>query len=289
MFFSNTLLPLSSGIQLRVLIREIGHPEWLIITHGLGENAQRYTFLQGLFSQGPNICLYDLRGHGKSEGPKGEVESFEEYAQDLQEIISFLKREYRMNTFSLFGHSLGGLIVTDFCMRFGAQTTGIGKIFLSSPCVRPSGKLAFLLSNMDHLVTKLSAIQIGPKLPLSLFIPIKNLSHDPRIIQEYNNDPLNTRYFYLNYLLKLIAYCQKVWNKPIGLDVPIRASIGLEDQIVCVNSFKKYFKKYEPNAQLKLFPGAYHEIHNEIIRLRRPFLEYLYEFILDRPLEHKVF
>ena len=47
-----------------------------------------------MFSQYFNVCIYDLRGHGLSGGKRAYVESFSEFTDDLEEMISYLTREY---------------------------------------------------------------------------------------------------------------------------------------------------------------------------------------------------
>lgn len=37
----------------------------------------------------------------------------------------------------------------------------------------------------------------------------------------------------------------------------------------------KYFTEVEKNAQLKVFEGGYHELHNEIEKYRQPYINYL--------------
>ena len=87
---------------------ENGSPVWIIVTHGLGEHCRRHSHFFKMFSQHFSVCLYDLRGHGDSEGERANVEYFDKYVDDLEDVIQFLKDTYDMKRHIVFGHSMGG-------------------------------------------------------------------------------------------------------------------------------------------------------------------------------------
>ncbi len=59
---------------------------------------------------------FDLRGHGKSGGPRGHF-SFEEGLDDIDLLISQAQQLYPGKPIFLYGHSLGGLLVLDYAMK----------------------------------------------------------------------------------------------------------------------------------------------------------------------------
>ncbi|MCP3955559.1 MAG: alpha/beta hydrolase, partial [Desulfobacterales bacterium] len=60
----------------------------MVIVHGLGEHSGRYLALADhLAGLGFSLWILDLRGHGKSGGPKGHVDSFDDYTRDVGEIL----------------------------------------------------------------------------------------------------------------------------------------------------------------------------------------------------------
>ncbi len=82
----------------------------MVITHGLGEHSGRYgNVVERLLPKGITIWAVDLRGHGRSDGPRGHVMAFDQYLDDLHKMIHLSKNELPegMKCF-LHGHSLGG-------------------------------------------------------------------------------------------------------------------------------------------------------------------------------------
>jgi alpha-beta hydrolase superfamily lysophospholipase len=103
----------------------------LLLGHGIGENSSRYIQAARAFAAaGWRTTTWDLRGHGRSEGPRGYVQEFRRFHLDLAEQVSELQRTGRRVV--VVSHSLGGLIA------FGAVATGLTKpdyLVLSAPAV----------------------------------------------------------------------------------------------------------------------------------------------------------
>jgi len=84
----------------------------IVIVHGVGEYLGRYQYLQQwLLTQGYNCYLYDHRGHGLSEGIRGDVVSFHDYAEDLAIVYNTVLVENPHLPIYVFGHSMGSLVV----------------------------------------------------------------------------------------------------------------------------------------------------------------------------------
>ena len=83
----------------------------MVIAHGLGEHSGRYGNIINEL-KGSNVSVYalDHRGHGKSGGKIGHVESFMDYVYDLKIFIDLIKEDINDNRLILLGHSMGGVI-----------------------------------------------------------------------------------------------------------------------------------------------------------------------------------
>ncbi len=52
----------------------------LLLVHGLGEHSGRYdSFIKRAHKMGLDVHCIDLRGHGRSTGVRGHVDSFSQY------------------------------------------------------------------------------------------------------------------------------------------------------------------------------------------------------------------
>ena len=103
----------------------------LLLGHGIGEDSSRYIQAARAFAQaGWRTVTWDLRGHGRSEGPRGYVSHWSRYHDDLAEQVDALKSDGR--PLVVAAHSMGGLIA------FGAAAAGRiapDKLVLSAPAL----------------------------------------------------------------------------------------------------------------------------------------------------------
>ena len=65
----------------------------LLIVHGLHEHCERYQHVaKSLNDIGVNVFTFDLRGHGKSSGPKNLIKDIDEYRQDVENVYRSICR-----------------------------------------------------------------------------------------------------------------------------------------------------------------------------------------------------
>ncbi|MDB9786986.1 lysophospholipase [Bacteriovoracaceae bacterium] len=276
MIFEKKILSSFDGIELELEIKETGAPSWLIITHGIGEHLRRHYFLAELFSGTYNFLFYDLRGHGKSQGKRVYVDNFSNYYRDLGQIIWYLKENYRMERYNLFGHSMGGLITAGYVQKLNEYDFYPSKVFLSSPFLQPAGKLGRSLIHLRLLLQKLSKIKSS--IAIKGLIDLKGLSHDSRIVEEYMADELVSKSLESRLLLKMVEEGMEVFSKPLNCLCPLACSVGQSDRIVSTEAIVKYFRSVESNAQLKVIGDGYHELHNEVQRIREKYFDFLKSF-----------
>jgi alpha-beta hydrolase superfamily lysophospholipase len=83
----------------------------LLLVHGLGAHTGRWSFLADFFlSRGVSSYAIMLKGFGKTPGPRGHVDSFNTYVQDVRALFELIKEENPNVKVFLLGESMGGLI-----------------------------------------------------------------------------------------------------------------------------------------------------------------------------------
>ena len=273
-------IKISTGEYLNCKIWENGSPVWIIVTHGLGEHCERHQYFLKLFSQYFNICLYDLRGHGKSDGKRAYIENFDFYQQDLNQVINYIRKTYEMKRYVLFGHSLGGLITASYMQNVVDENFYPEKVFLSGPASGGAGMLGSVIANLPPVVMQsLSKGKIS--IPLAGMLDIKKLSHDPIVYNQYVNDPLCSLKIHSKTFFQILAQAQDVFSRPLRVKCDLFCAVGTADVLVDHKRTVEYFQTIEKNAKLFIVEGGYHELHNEIEKYSGPYFKFLKDSIMD--------
>lgn len=112
----------------------------VVMVHGFSENTQRYSELIYYFlKQSCAVYIYDQRGHGLSDRLIENknvvyVKNFDDYAHDLKiffDQIVFAENKNPIDNLFLFGHSMGGAVITRFMQIY--QPTNLKLVVLSAP------------------------------------------------------------------------------------------------------------------------------------------------------------
>lgn len=235
----------------------------IVIMHGLGEHSGRYRQLaRRLNDAGWSVRCFDHRGHGRSEGARGDVPNGTPMLQDAQIVIDDFNTRTGYRPF-LLGHSMGGLFAAHFALAGCAPLRGL---ILSSPA------LAVPLSGLQKLMLKVMR-SVAPWLALPSGLQSRYLSHDPQVVAAYQADPLvhnkiSTRL--LGAMLASIAYCETHADK---LAVPALLLVAGDDRLVDAEGSKRFFSRL-PHAlsTMTVYDCLYHEVFNETDS-QRPFTD----------------
>lgn len=234
------------------------HPKAIIVfAHGLTDHVGRYgSFTRYFATRGYGVCLYDLRGHGKSGGRRTHVNRFYDYLYDLSQFLGFVKSNSPAAPIFLAGHSFGGQIVLNFIIRYAKEIRGV--VALS-----PSIEMKLDIPSWKIRLGKFGAkwfpiLRVGYNLDPNL------LSHDKRVIEEYQQDPNVSRDITLRCGLEILKNTELVMALAGRIHLPILLMHGGSDKICDPEATKKFYMRVPVyNKQLKIYPGLYHELLNE--------------------------
>jgi len=154
----------------------------LLVVHGLGEHSGRYRHLaEALTEMGVSVFTFDLRGHGRSEGPRGDVSAFPRFLEDLLMMEEALARQVpRPCPRFLLGHSMGGLIALHRLRTLGEGYSGA---ILSAPWLAVAQPP--WLRGFGRVVGWLF-----PRLSLPGGLGPERLTRDPEMAEAWRRDPL---------------------------------------------------------------------------------------------------
>jgi alpha-beta hydrolase superfamily lysophospholipase len=226
----------------------------IVIMHGLGEHSGRYRQLaQHLNEAGWSARCYDLRGHGRSHGPRGDVPNGTPMLQDAQIVIDDFTARTGMRPF-LLGHSMGGLFAAHFALAACAPLRGL---IMSSPA------LAVPMSRLQLLLLK--AMQtLAPSLGLPNGLQVRYLSHDPKVVDAYRSDPLVHGKISARLLTSMLASIDFCTRAAPQLTLPALLLVAGDDHLVDAAGSKRFHALTPPGrASMTVYDSLYHEIFNE--------------------------
>jgi alpha-beta hydrolase superfamily lysophospholipase len=229
----------------------------VVILHGICEHSGRYNeAAEFLTAQGYAVDTFDLRGHGKSEGIKVYVESFDNYLKDLDVFLDRVRLRLPDMPVFLLGHSMGGGICSMYCITRQPDIRGV---ILSAPSVKISEDISPFLQKISSVLSKLF-----PKLP-AIKLETADLSRDPEVLKRRDNDPL----VYQGKILartgaEILQATRLIQAQMERISQPLLILHGTEDRLADVEGSKMLYDGVkERDKTLKLYNGLFHEIMNE--------------------------
>lgn len=231
----------------------------ICLVHGLGEHSGRYAYVAGcLASAGYAVVAIDLRGHGRSDGPRGHSPSNDQLMDDISRLVESGRSLYPAHPLFLYGHSLGGSLVLNFALRSKPLAAGL---VVTSPGLVVGGKVpAWKTALGQFLYDRLPGLRMPNGLDRSA------LSRDPAVISAYAADPLVHDRISVRWGIDLLRTGQWAIEHAGELTIPLLLMQGGADRIVSVEAVRQFAEKAGGEITFKLWEGGYHELHNEPIR-----------------------
>ncbi len=229
----------------------------MVIAHGLGEHSGRYRNLVEFFSpKGCGFFALDHRGHGRSSGTRGHIDSFDQYGDDLNTLIQKICTETGREKVILVGHSLGGLIAVSYLLRY--QET-ISHLILSSPALRTKEPPPKLKAAAGKLLAR-----IVPSLTMANEIDPTHICREEKVVKAYIDDPLVHNRVSTRFFVEYLKASEQAFNMAPSLTVPMLLLQAQQDLIVDPQASKEFFEAAgSKNKEMKVYEGQYHEIFNE--------------------------
>lgn len=250
----------------------------LVIQHGIGEHSNRYeNIIKKLANTNTGVYALDARGHGRSEGKRGHVNQFQEFVDDLSQLIDIAINENPNTPVHLLGHSMGGLIASKFALEPTLQKK------LSSLIL--SGSAFEIPTSIDMEIKKVAGEFVSfvlPALTLPSGLDSNLISHDKEVVRDYNNDPMVHGMISTQLATNMFKLGPSILKKADILRLPVFVLHGGDDRITSPRGSEKLFEKVSSeDKQLKIYDGAYHESMNETDDKKEIVLNDIKEWILN--------
>jgi acylglycerol lipase len=226
-----------------------------VIMHGLKDHSSRYEELaMKLTDHGVAVYAFDLRGHAHSEGVRVGVDSFEDYVSDLDIFIKRVNAKEHDAPMFLFGHSMGGAIVTLYTLERKPKLAGL---VLSG---------AALHANVDGAKILGTKVVAGISPNAGVFqLDMDKFSRDPKVVSDCKNDlwvyqegaPAHTANELLNAM-------DTIDEKMGELFVPLLILHGGADEVTDPNGSRRlYDRTPSSDRTLHIYPNLFHDLVHE--------------------------
>lgn len=246
----------------------------IILVHGLGEHSGRYeNLLKSLADKKVSVFAIDHRGHGKSDGKKGHIDSFMDYVYDLKLFLEFIKEENKGLPVIVFGHSLGGVIASKYAMTYPDD---LSMLVISSPGFAPAFKLpAWKIKVSSFFSSRISSLTFPNGLNIS------DISHDKDVVAAYQNDPLVHNKVTARFVVEFMRAGQECLANAGSIKKPLLVFAGGGDHIADSKAAEKFYNAASSSVKkLFIFEGLYHETMNETAAEREKVLNDVTGWIL---------
>jgi len=240
----------------------------IMLVHGHGEHIVRYDHVAAaLTEKGYAMLGFDLRGHGRSGGPRGHTESYDALMDDIAAFLQQVDERYPGLPRFLYGHSMGGNLVINYALRRKPELRGV-------IATGPWFKLAFDTPGFQLTFLRLvSSVAHG----FSLHSPVDadNLTHDETSARTYEEDPLV--HDIISARLLMTIHDSGLWALEHAAEFPLPLLLmhGADDPITSAKASQEFAEKAGDKVTFKLWNGMFHEIHNELEKAE------VFNFMLD--------
>lgn len=227
------------------------------LVHGLGEHSGRYAHVaEALNGAGYALAAFDLRGHGKSTGPRGHIPSYDALMDDIAQFLQQVAERFPGRPVFLYGHSLGGDLVLNYALRRRPPLAGV-------ICTGPTLRLGFEPPPLKVFMGRVMNF-IAPTFSQSNELDVTALSRDPLVVQAYTSDPLVHDRLSARLFAGLVESAR--WALAHAGEfppLPLLLEHGSADRICSPSGSREFAAQVPGDCTLKVWDGLYHEIHNE--------------------------
>lgn len=234
----------------------------ILVLHGITAYSRPYGPLLAdeLARAGFRVYGLDLRGHGLSDGKRGDMPNEARLNSDLQETLAFVRTH--SSKVVLLGHSLGALLAIRAVNHFPDAIDGL--VLLSAarkirPGVYPKPRGWALLK----ILVGVSLLRGTPLIPYRR--SGMTGTDDPLFNFEYSARFMSTLYG-AGALAVARMFREGVLDSPNlefsgKVSVPLFVGVGDQDELFSVEAARSFFEGIEcDRKQFEVIPGAHHAL-----------------------------
>lgn len=248
-------VPMRDGRQLFLRVYESDSPDTLLLLHGSGSESRYLSRLAAWLSTHGvfRVVTPDLRGHGRNEGPRGDIEYLGQLEDDIEDLMRWLEKTGRGGHVVLGGHSSGG----GLALRYAANHAVVQPQALlllapylghASPTVKPNSG-----DWVTVAVKRWVGISMLNNLHVSAFndLPVLFFNRPPAVDDALQVDAYSWR--------MAVNFAPRDYEEEIeALKVTTLVLVGEKDESFYPERFARVFEPASGHASIFVLPGANH-------------------------------
>src|SRR6266480_3952316 len=254
-----TLLITKDGISIFVHAWIPDNPQRILIcVQGLGGHGGYYKELACLMAlKGTIVVAPDLRGHGHSEGVRGDIDLFDRYVMDVDVAVTWASTMWPDTPIFVLGESMGASIAIQYVASgpYGTHQIPLAGLVFVSPVLSSAIRPTF-----GEVVHFIRSLLIAPKHPSIAVTGREELGcRDPAFNTLLRADPLFVRRVSTRFLIRLTLWFRQSRHKARRINLPLLVLLGGRDYIARRSGTSVFLRSVSAREQrIVTFPQAYH-------------------------------
>ncbi len=204
-----------------------------------------------------DVFAYDMRGHGRSPGVRGDSPDFATSVRDLQTFVDHIATIHGVSVADIvvIAQSVGAVLASTWAHDYAPKIRGL---VLASPAFKVKLYVPFARPGLA-LLRKLRG-----NFFVNSYVKAKFLTHDPERIASYNTDTLISRPISVNILLGLYEAADRVVADAAAITLPVQLLISGSDWVVHHAPQHRFFDRLGSARKEKhVLPGFFHDTLGE--------------------------
>jgi alpha-beta hydrolase superfamily lysophospholipase len=226
------------------------------VVHGLGDHGGRYErFATGMAKHGMGTFAVDLRGHGKSPGQRGHVDSWSQWTDDASAFVKHVA-EIADGEVVPVGHSFGGAVLLSTVLAGDLPSTR--RFVVSSPALKLKLEVPAWKARLAPVTSRWV-----PRLAMGNEVDPKVLSRIPEVVEAYRTDPLVHNKISSRLWTEWLEASKNILDRAAEIKIPFLILAGSDDNLVDPDGSKQLHERAASMSELRLLEGRYHEPFND--------------------------
>jgi len=241
------------GLPIPVRVWDHPAPEAVVVyLHGQGEHSGPFTAMgDELQRLGLAVFAPDQRGFGLSPAPRGDIDRFERFVEDVAAVVGLARERYPDRPCFLMGFSMGGHVALRAAAHLDPHLAGVVALAPGLKLRRlPLGALARLAVRMV----------LAPDRPEVWSLPVPVCRH-PEHEQRTAADEAWVRRYTPRFWLATWRSIRRAFREAPRVRLPVLILVPEHDYLVDARAAAAYFRRLgSPDREFRVVPRAYHNL-----------------------------